>query len=118
MAVRMIPRVVSGLPWKVWLCSDCGAIVHDDDEEADMALHQAHHERIDRLEAAVAAFGAGDEYVELTGDDIPYHLRPDATPLGQCDRCERYTWSPDEIGTVDEMPQPSGGVCGGTLRAL
>jgi hypothetical protein len=57
------------------------------------------------------------DYVELTGDDLPYHLRPDAPPLATCDRCGRATWS-DEVldGDFDLMTQPDGMACGGRFR--
>lgn len=54
-----------------------------------------------------------DDYIELTGDDLPYHLREDAPPLAQCDRCGRVTWEANEIDTTDHMPQPDGSACGG-----
>jgi hypothetical protein len=55
---------------------------------------------------------------ELTGDEIPYHLRLDAPPLGQCNRCHRKTWSPDELGAEDRMTQPDGNPCGGRVVAV
>lgn len=57
------------------------------------------------------------DWVELTGDDIPYHLRRDAPPLAECNRCHRKTWAPSEIGTEDRMPQPDGNPCGGRIVA-
>lgn len=30
-----------------------------------------------------------DDFVELTSDDIPYHLREDSPPVAQCDRRDR-----------------------------
>ena len=56
-----------------------------------------------------------DDYVELTGDDIPYHLRMDAPPLAVCSRCGRQSWSVVQIGKEDRMPQPDGQPCGGLL---
>lgn len=56
-----------------------------------------------------------DGYVELTGDDIPYHLRMDSPPLAQCNRCGRVSWTADEINTTDQMPQPDGQKCGGLM---
>jgi hypothetical protein len=55
------------------------------------------------------------DFEELLGDDVPRHLRPDAPPLGQCDRCLRQTWSADEVGTEDRMTQPDGNSCGGRI---
>lgn len=66
---------------------------------------------MDKQRAARAA----DEVVELTGDDIPYHLRADAPPLAICDRCERQSWAESDVDQVDRMPQPSGRPCGGRL---
>lgn len=57
-----------------------------------------------------------DEYVLLTGDDIPYHLRSDAAPLAECDVCHRMTWSADTVDTTCDLPQPNGERCQGTLR--
>lgn len=58
----------------------------------------------------------GDNYVELTGDDIPPHLRPDAV-IGICGRCGRE--APEvEIGTEDRMTQPDGYPCGGRIEPL
>lgn len=54
-----------------------------------------------------------NEYVELTGDDLPYHLRDDAPPLARCRRCGRQTWDAAAAGTEDRMPQPDGDPCGG-----
>lgn len=45
---------------------------------------------------------------ELFGDDIPYHLRDEAPPLAECNRCHRKTWAPDMDGTEDRMTQPDG----------
>lgn len=56
-----------------------------------------------------------DEWVELTGDEIPYHLRLDAPPLAACDRCGRESWDSGVIGTTDQMTQPNGQRCGGTF---
>lgn len=56
-----------------------------------------------------------DGYVELTGDALPYHLRSNAPPLAECDRCHRQTWALNMVGTVDQMPQPDGSLCGGTF---
>lgn len=53
------------------------------------------------------------DYIELTGDDLPYHLRPDAKPLARCNRCERESWDSASLGTEDRMPQPDGNPCGG-----
>ena len=58
---------------------------------------------------------AGGEWVELVGDDIPYHLRLDAPPLGECNRCHRETWATSEIDTEDRMTQPDGNPCGGRI---
>lgn len=58
-----------------------------------------------------------DDLVELIGDDIPYHLRPDAPPLAECNRCHRETWAPDMDGTEDRMTQPDGNPCGGRFVA-
>lgn len=55
------------------------------------------------------------DWVELKGDDLPYHLRPDAAPLGVCNRCGRQTWAADAVGTEDRMMQPDGNPCGGLL---
>ena len=60
----------------------------------------------------------GDGYQELTGDDIPYHLRPGAPPLAVCRRCGRHTWEADAVGTEDRMTQPDGDPCGGLLVAV
>lgn len=57
------------------------------------------------------------DYIELTGDDLPYHLRLDAPPLGQCNRCQRQTWAPSELNTEDRMTQPDGNPCGGRIVA-
>jgi hypothetical protein len=59
-----------------------------------------------------------DELVELVGDGIPYHLRPDVPPLGRCNRCQRKTWSAKEIGREDRMAQPDGNPCGGRIVAV
>lgn len=59
----------------------------------------------------------GDDWVELIGDDLPYHLRLDAPPLGRCNRCQRQTWSEVELGTEDRVPQPDGNPCGGRIVA-
>lgn len=56
---------------------------------------------------------AESDYAELTDNDLPYHLRPDALPLAQCSRCGRQTWSTSEVGTEDCMTQPDGQPCGG-----
>lgn len=56
--------------------------------------------------------------MELIGDDIPYHLRPDAPPLGRCNRCYRYTWAQSEWGTEDRMTQPDGNPCGGRIMKV
>lgn len=58
-----------------------------------------------------------DNWVELIGDDVPYHLRLDAPPLGVCNRCQRKTWSDSELGAEDRMPQPDGRPCGGRIVA-
>lgn len=55
------------------------------------------------------------QYVELTGDDLPYHLRADAAPLARCNRCGRETWSVEEVGVEDRLSQPDGGPCGGLM---
>jgi hypothetical protein len=58
-----------------------------------------------------------DDYVELTGDDLPYHLRLDAPPLATCSRCLRMTWSEEVLdGDVDLMRQPDGRPCMGVFR--
>lgn len=57
-------------------------------------------------------------YVELAGDDLPHHLRPDAAPLGQCNRCHRKTWSESELGIEDRLTQPDGNPCGGRIVSL
>lgn len=54
---------------------------------------------------------------ELTGDEIPYHLRDNAPPLGRCDSCGRRTWAP-EVGKACKMPSPTGKVCRGTFRSI
>lgn len=54
---------------------------------------------------------------ELTGDEIPYHLRDNAPPLGRCDVCGRRTWAPD-VGEACGMPSPTGEVCRGTFRSI
>lgn len=59
-----------------------------------------------------------NDWVELTGDDLPYHLRLDAPPLGECNRCHRKTWSVAELGTEDRMTQPDGNPCGGRVSVL
>lgn len=56
-------------------------------------------------------------YVELTGDNLPYHLRPDAKPLAHCTRCKRETFDALDIGTLDTMTQPDGDPCSGTFVA-
>lgn len=53
------------------------------------------------------------DYVELTGDDIPYHLRRDAEPTGECNVCHRQTWTEKAGGMSCQMPQPDGSVCVG-----
>lgn len=53
---------------------------------------------------------------ELIGDDIPYHLRPNAVPIAICNRCGREGWDANEIDTVDNMIQPDGKSCGGMFR--
>lgn len=55
------------------------------------------------------------DYVELTGDDIPYHLRPDAQPLAVCSACHRETWAPTMVGQMCHLPQPDGTRCIGVL---
>jgi hypothetical protein len=45
--------------------------------------------------------------------DLPYHLRMDAPPLAQCNRCGRKSWDADAAGTEDRMTQPDGNPCGG-----
>lgn len=54
---------------------------------------------------------------ELTGDEIPYHLRDNVPPLGRCDACGRTTWAP-EVGEACKMPSPTGKVCRGTFRSI
>ena len=56
-----------------------------------------------------------DDYIELTVDDLPYHLRMDAPPLAICNRCGRQSWAEEEVGVEDRMPQPDGNPCGGRL---
>jgi hypothetical protein len=58
-----------------------------------------------------------DERVLLTGDDVPYHLRPDAPALAECSGCHRKTWAESEPGKPCAMPQPGGRVCEGTMQA-
>lgn len=58
-----------------------------------------------------------EDWTELFGDDVPYHLRLDTAPLGCCNRCGRQTWSESEVGTEDRMTQPDGNPCGGRLVA-
>jgi hypothetical protein len=58
-----------------------------------------------------------DEWVELTGDDIPAHLRDDA-PTQRCGRCLRCTWDEAQFGQECRMPQPDGFPCGGTFGGL
>lgn len=41
----------------------------------------------------------------------------DSEPLGQCNRCGRDFWKRESIGTVDEMTQPDGEICGGRFFA-
>jgi hypothetical protein len=50
-----------------------------------------------------------------TGDELPYHLREDAEPLAECEKCHRQSWDADEIGRQDMMTQPTGRPCGGTM---
>jgi hypothetical protein len=59
------------------------------------------------------------DWVPLESDSptIPYHLRDDAPPLAECNRCHRETWDPDDISTEDRMPQPDGNPCGGWFVA-
>lgn len=57
--------------------------------------------------------GESQEFVELVGDHIPYHLRLDAAPLAVCNRCGRKTWADELVGTEDRMTQPDGSPCGG-----
>lgn len=37
--------------------------------------------------------------------------------VGYCGRCGRLTWRKVELGTVDNMPQPDGGPCGGVFES-
>lgn len=60
----------------------------------------------------------GGEFDEMVGDDIPYHLRDNAPPLAQCNRCLRKSWSESEINIEDRMTQPDGNPCGGRMVAL
>lgn len=54
-----------------------------------------------------------DDWVELTGASLPYHLNLDAPPLAVCNRCGRQSWSEESAGTEDRMIQPDGNPCGG-----
>jgi hypothetical protein len=56
-----------------------------------------------------------DDYVELTGDDLPAHLRPDA-PTAICGRCGRESVAESEFGQECRMPQPDGYPCGGRFN--
>lgn len=59
----------------------------------------------------MSSFG---DYVELTGDDLPNHLRFDGTEVkAQCLRCKRWTWAEEEFGQECRMTQPDGFPCGG-----
>jgi hypothetical protein len=71
----------------------------------------------DDQEPTMPSAGGYGEYVELTGDDLPYHLRLDAPPLAVCNRCERQTWDADLVGTEDRMTQPDGNPCGGRFES-
>jgi len=42
----------------------------------------------------------------------PAHLRDDA-PSQRCGRCERFTWSTEDFGSICAMTQPDGLPCGG-----
>jgi hypothetical protein len=53
----------------------------------------------------------------LTGD-VPYHLQPDALPLGECNRCSRKTRLESELDTEDRLTQPDGNPCGGRIVNL
>lgn len=53
----------------------------------------------------------------LTGD-VPYHLQPDASPIGECNRCHRKTWVASELNTEDRVTQPDGNKCGGQIVSL
>lgn len=98
-------------------CSDRSGVNHQG--RCTCPCHQAEWSRIvtllqwmDECLSTLVAEGA-DAPVELAGDDLPYHLRSDATPLAQCSRCGRNTWDANIIGTEDQMPQPDGEPCGG-----
>lgn len=39
-------------------------------------------------------------------------------PVGQCGRCQRRTWDPEQVGQEDRMPQPDGYPCGGRIEPL
>lgn len=39
-------------------------------------------------------------------------------PVGECGRCHRKTWFPDEVGKEDRMTQPDGYPCGGRFESL
>lgn len=55
------------------------------------------------------------DYVELTGDLLPPHLRPDA-PTAECCCCHRTTWS--EFGERCNFLQPDGTNCAGWFHPL
>ena len=52
------------------------------------------------------------DYVELTGDDLPPHLRSDAL-VARCGRCGRESVAEESFGQEDRMTQPDGFPCGG-----
>lgn len=50
--------------------------------------------------------------------ELPYHLREDSPPLGECMVCHRKSWSEDEVGTRCGMPQPDGHRCNGHIQRV
>jgi hypothetical protein len=40
------------------------------------------------------------------------------SPVGECGRCHRKVWAPDQVGQEDRMTQPDGYPCGGRIESL
>lgn len=75
----------------------------------------------DSLEEVVAARRATEEITRQATDAGLVDLGQDwlrAPPVAMCDRCRRQTWAKEDVGIIDSMPQPDGGICGGTLRPI
>lgn len=48
-------------------------------------------------------------------ETLPPHLRHDAAPLAVCNRCQRKSWSSEELNQFCNMPQPGDFLCNGKM---